>query len=299
VSIDNYIIPETNNRQDKEIVEVNIRLTDECNLQCKTCPLTRTNRSAAPAEHEYIARIKTLPSCVKHITLTGGEPLLRREMLLNVIETIMEVLPQTRIQLLTNGLGFADSDFALSIVARSKNSLRIGIPIYGPTASLHDNIVGLPGAYERLNRAISNITDAGGTVDLRVVVSRLNAAVLPDIAGYVTTTHPNIDRILFMGLEMRGIARHYHQEIWSSPREHHMLLESAIMTCVRERKRVALYNYPLCTISDSYWSLCKDSITKSKKHFLPECNYCLVKNYCCGTFFSNRRLAANYISPIR
>jgi cyclic pyranopterin phosphate synthase len=92
------------------IAYLRVSVTEQCNLACVYCkPRTGVlDRGASPAmsRHEVVNLVKVFTSLgVKKVRLTGGEPLLRRDLELIIAGICPEV--EGRIHLTTNGLGLA------------------------------------------------------------------------------------------------------------------------------------------------------------------------------------------------
>jgi MoaA/NifB/PqqE/SkfB family radical SAM enzyme len=96
-----------------------------------------------------------LPSSLREINVTGGEPLLRND-LGEVIEAMRRRCPQARIVLSTNGLL---PDKLQALLGRVKDiAVRISVDGIG---DLHDRIRGIEGAYEKVLRSLAIAKEAG------------------------------------------------------------------------------------------------------------------------------------------
>lgn len=77
----------------------------------------------------------------------------------------------------TNGLRLDDPAFAREVVDAGVSFFKI--PVYGSSAPVHDAIVRLDGAFERLHGALSNLAQLGAEVQLHALILKQNAHELP------------------------------------------------------------------------------------------------------------------------
>ena len=108
--------------------------------------------------------------------VTGGEPFLRRELTLGVIEDLAGA--GVGVTLNTNGW-FIDDE-----VARRLGALRgvtAHVSIDGARAGLHDGSRGVPGSWRRAVEGIDRLLAAGVGVCVVHVVTPANAAAVPDL----------------------------------------------------------------------------------------------------------------------
>jgi MoaA/NifB/PqqE/SkfB family radical SAM enzyme len=117
-----------------------------------------------------------LPSSLREINLTGGEPLLRED-LAQVIHSMQKACPGVRVVLSTNGLLPERLD---GLLAETEDvTVRVSLDGLG---EVHDTIRGTPGAYDRAMASIEAARRRGVT-DLGVcaTMSRHNAGSLNEI----------------------------------------------------------------------------------------------------------------------
>jgi MoaA/NifB/PqqE/SkfB family radical SAM enzyme len=76
------------------------------------------------------------------VGITGGEPTLIGDNLFVLIRHIKKELPKASISILSNGVKFADKEFAMKLAKCHHHDLQIDIPIFSDIASEHNSIVG-------------------------------------------------------------------------------------------------------------------------------------------------------------
>lgn len=151
---------------------LHLHVTQHCNLACETCFVAEFLRRAPDrmslADIERLFEV-AVSAGFSRVTLTGGEPFLRRDLL--------EILRSARrrfslVAVTTNGTALTER------TARPLAGLvdRINVSIDGATAEVHDRIRG-PGAFERTLRGLRTLAAAGfpmHRVSLNPTVTRLN-----------------------------------------------------------------------------------------------------------------------------
>lgn len=142
----------------------------------------------------------------RELVLSGGEPTLCPDTLLNVMKRADEVGYQKYI-IQTNGSGFSDHvDLALRIgeFAR-KAEVAISFSIHGHTSQIHDEMSGTPGAFEKLMCAMHRVRDEGSCIIYtNTVMSRTNLPWLPDLARMLIPFQPEIMQFSMMHLKQPG-----------------------------------------------------------------------------------------------
>jgi len=116
-----------------------VAVTNRCNARCSMCDIWKRGptREMAPKDYER------LPSSLREVNITGGEPLLRAD-LADVIRAVRRRSPRVRIVLSTNGL----LPERLRQVLGQTRDIAVRVSIDG-LGDLHDAIRGTPGAYSK------------------------------------------------------------------------------------------------------------------------------------------------------
>jgi radical SAM protein with 4Fe4S-binding SPASM domain len=150
-------------------------VTQQCNLNCIYCynHWKREGIESEKTEESYNQSLKTLKKLyqttnVKHITFTGGEPLLA-ERLRELV--LFCRLKGTSVTIITNGNTGSAEEFLQLI--------RIGVqlfelPVHSPSPSVHDRMTRLLGSWKKSTETIRFITKTGGSVVPVLVVTKYN-----------------------------------------------------------------------------------------------------------------------------
>ncbi|WP_421746684.1 GTP 3',8-cyclase MoaA [Clavibacter michiganensis] len=102
----------------RRATDLRISLTDRCNLRCTYCmpaeglPFTPDRQALQLAEIERLVRIGTRDLGVRQVRFTGGEPLLRRD-LIEIIAACAALPYRPEISLTTNAIGLSSRAQAL------------------------------------------------------------------------------------------------------------------------------------------------------------------------------------------
>jgi len=149
---------------------------ESCNLRCKHCYQNDYSLSDLPREQLLsIARIidKTLEKWGKigRISLTGGEPFIRKDLLIDLIEFFDKSSNCGQIGILTNGTLIDD---AIAINLKAFNKLgEIQVSIDGASPESHDRIRGM-GSFDNAISGIKILKNYGFYVSIMFTLHKLN-----------------------------------------------------------------------------------------------------------------------------
>lgn len=166
-----------------------IAVTERCNARCVMCDIWKKPAGSELRPEDY----GRLPSSLKEINITGGEPLLRTD-LAEIIGAMRRRCPGARLVLSTNGLLPGRLENLLKRVGR----LAIRISLDGMNA-LHDEIRGIEGAFDKVMESLEVCRRAGvSDLGLSATMTRHNAGRVQEIQEFarkqglqftVTVTH--------------------------------------------------------------------------------------------------------------
>lgn len=256
-------------------------VTEQCDQLCLMC-------SQPPKKHHVdlfrelkIAASLAPPSA--YIGISGGEPLLHKRQLLDMLGEVTAMRSDLTFHVLTNGQHFDDDDVSI-LKDIGVDKVLWGIPLYSSDASLHDAIVQKDGAFERLLESFSLLFRAGSSVELRTVVLDQNYAAMPDLASFVGTTLPFVERWAIMQLESIGFGRMNWSEIFKDTSVDFEAIARAINIASTKGVPVQLYNFPLCSIPEAHRGRAPAAISDWKNKFESFCSECSSKPRCGGFF---------------
>ncbi len=159
----------------REATDLRISLTDRCNLRCTYCmPAEGLPFLAPPAlmsldEITRLARIAVTEFGVRQVRFTGGEPLLRKD-LVEIIRSVASLDPRPEISLTTNAIGLSSRAEALAEAGLDRINVSLD--------SIHPETFAEITRRPFLDRVLAGI-DAVRAAGLRS--TKINAVLMPGI----------------------------------------------------------------------------------------------------------------------
>jgi cyclic pyranopterin phosphate synthase len=182
--------------------EVRLSVTDRCNFRCGYCMPSESFREDAHflprpeiltyEEIARLARVFVTTFGVQKLRVTGGEPLLRRD-LSRLVEWLAEIPGVTDLALTTNG--FLLEDLALPLRAAGLSRLTVSLDSLDPDEFAHMSGATGHAARERLPRVLAGIDAAlaAGFEQLKincvVIAGQNDSAILPLAERFRGTDH--------------------------------------------------------------------------------------------------------------
>lgn len=264
-------------------------LTDHCNSRCIMC---HQRLEEHPRHHHEEAkrtvsllRSDTLPA----FGITGGEPTLALDGLIDILDICRKRFPGASVQLLTNGRRFSDFQVVTRLIESSPRRLLFCIPLFADNDVEHDFITGACGSFEETITGIHHLVRYRRPIEIRVVILRQNAGRLRDLAHFLFWNFPFAVHVAFMAMETSGVAGNNLDEVWIEPVEYMEELGQAVLFLHQRMMNVSLYNLPLCLIPERIRPFARDSISEWKKTYVPECGGCREMEACGGFFATSVR----------
>jgi len=260
-------------------------VTEQCNSHCLMCSQPPRLEADRWRIDEILKLIPLIDRNVPALALTGGEPTLLGGQLTEIIERITTFLPQTQVNILTNGRLLADVALADRLTEAARNVLW-AIPVYGHTAARHDFVVQAMGAFDATLNGIYNLAERQAAIEIRVVLHRQTVGRLKALADFIWRTMPFAAHVTFMGLEPMGYAKVNRELLYLDPLDYRDELAAAVWYLHDRGIHTSIYNTPLCVLPREVWPLARQSISDWKNAFIEACDGCAVKHACSGFFAS-------------
>lgn len=273
-----------------------IMATERCNHRCIMCPqppiLQEKDRTPFNLQLITLFDKKT-----QEIGITGGEPTLIGDNLFVLIKQIQKYLPKTSISILSNGVKFADKEYALKLAKCFHHDLQIDIPLFSDIAEEHNRIVGAKTFYKTV-QGLYNLALFHQRIGLRIVVHKQTYKRLPQFADYIYHNFPFVSQVAFMQMETIGLAKENIAELWIDPYDYNEQLREAVLLLADRGMKPYIYNAQLCILPEDIRCYAQQSISDWKDIYLPECEGCTLRGQCAGFFASNREMHSQYIKKI-
>lgn len=274
--------------------------TDRCNSYCLMCSQPPKPVDDSDIIREHLRLVSLISPDTAELGITGGEPTLLKDDLFEIVRACKERLPKTALHILSNGRLFYYGSYARKLAAIQHPDIMIGIPLYSDLDADHDYVVQARGAFDETMIGLHNLGRYRVPVEVRVVVHRLTFERLPELAEFVYRNVTFASHVALMGLELTGFAIPNLEDLWIDPWDYREQLEAATLCLASRGMRVSVYNHQLCTVPESIWPYCRQSISDWKNEYLPVCDECGVRAQCGGFFSSGvQRRYSQHISPVK
>ena len=271
-------------------------VTNGCNFRCLMCP--QPPCADNPEQHEENLRLlDLLNSKVEMIGITGGEPTLFPERLIEYFDVINRKFPTSRVEVLTNGSLLADFGTAKRLALAAPLNICYCVSLHGDTGSLAESIMRCVGGWDKALQGIINLAKLQQQIEIRVVVTKNNAPYLEDIAVFLYRNFPFVYHIAFMGQEIIGEAVKNYSGIWVEPIDYASNLDCAVRYLAAMDMNVSIYNIPLCLLSETSRKFAARSISDWKQTYIDKCEGCMMKSDCCGFFTTSGKHCPRGIIP--
>lgn len=273
-------------------------VTEACNFHCVMCPQPP---SSDLREHHFDnLRILRLiePRCASMIGITGGEPILFPDRLVEYFDIINRRYPSARVEILTNGSLLANFAVAKKLALSAPLDTCFCVSIHGDTAELAESIMHCPGGWDCAVQGILNLARLKQQIEIRLVLTLKNIAYLPDIATFFYRNFPFVTHIALMGQEIVGEAENNYAETWVEPADYAESLADAVIYLDSMGMSVSIYNIPICLLPPRCWQFAEKSISDWKQDYRTECTGCTKINDCCGFFTTSKNHIPAGIGPI-
>jgi His-Xaa-Ser system radical SAM maturase HxsC len=263
-------------------------VTERCDNYCVMC-----SQPPQPHDDDWIVDelrqvIPLMSPDTKEIGITGGEPALLGDALVDIVASLARHLPTTAVHVLSNGRQFSRLEFARQLARVQHPDLMIGVPLYSDLPGEHDYVVQARGAFSETIRGILNLARVGVSVELRSVIHRDTYLRLPDLARFISRNLLFVDHVALMGLEPVGFARANLDALWIDPLDYQDQLRQAVQILDRSGLRVSIYNHQLCVLESTLHPYARRSISDWKNTYTDACRGCEMKAACGGLFASSQ-----------
>ncbi len=261
-------------------------VTSKCNSNCVMCPSPDLfQKSGENTGVETLIEIaRHIPEDAPHLTITGGEPFMIGKDIFRFMEFLRDKFEYTEFLLLTNGRVFALDAYTHRFKETAPENIIVAIPVHGSSKQIHDSITQVDGSFEQTIQGIKKLLKVGVRVEIRIVVNKMNAADIFDIARLICDELSSIEYVSIMAMEMTGSARLNMDKVWIPYREAAKAIEEAAILLLEHEIDVKLYNFPLCTVKNNLWTLCEKSISPDKVRYSDVCSHCKMRKSCGGVF---------------
>jgi len=261
-----------------------IFVTNRCNCLCVMCPQPPGEDPEGLWE-DNLELINLLdPREATCLAITGGEPTLLGEKLVDLIRLCRLKAPNVLLTLLTNARKLKDLAYAKEVVKAGYPALLVEAPLFADNDTEHDEVMGARGSFWDTMQGLHNLALLSQPVGLRTVLSALTVPRLTQYAEFVYRNLPFVMQVAFMGMETTGLAEKNLDRLWVDPFDYREELAAAVRHLTRRMVPVSIYNHPLCILTPDTRQFARNSITTWKQVYPPVCEPCAMRSECGGVF---------------
>jgi His-Xaa-Ser system radical SAM maturase HxsC len=261
-------------------------VTERCNNYCLMCSQPPKDIDDHWILDEIRESLALVDPSTRTLTFTGGEPLTDWREFVAVLAQCREQLPQTALQVLTNGRAFSHSEIVDAWSAVKHPDLIAAIPVYSAVDYIHDHVVQAKGAFDETILGILKLKDRGQRVEIRVVLHALTAPIISETCRWIARNLPFVDHVALMGLTGFAIAND--ALLWIDPMDYRDGLADGVDRLSAAGVNVSVYSLPRCVLERSVWPYAVQSISDWKNGYVEECSRRVEKDRCSGLFTSGR-----------
>lgn len=273
-----------------------IMATERCNHRCIMCPQPPILQEKDKTPFN-LKLISLFDKSTQEIGITGGEPTLIGDNLFVLINHIKKELPKTAISILSNGVKFADKEYAMKLAKCKHHDLQIDIPLFSDIAEEHNRIVGAKTFYKTV-QGLYNLALFHQRIGLRIVIHKQTYRRLPQLADYIYHNFPFVAQVAFMQMETTGLAKENLDKLWIDPYDYNMELREAVLLLADRGIKPYIYNAQLRVLPDDIRYYAQQSISDWKDIYISECDGCMLRGQCAGFFESNRNIHSAHIKKV-
>jgi His-Xaa-Ser system radical SAM maturase HxsC len=263
-------------------------VTERCNNYCLMCSQPPKDIDDHWILDEIRESLPLVDPSTRSLTFTGGEPLTDWRDFVTVLAQCRDQLPQTALQVLTNGRAFSHSEIVDAWSRQKHADLIAAIPVYSAVDHVHDHVVQAKGAFDETILGILKLKDRGQRIEIRVVLHALTAPIISATCRWIARNLPFVDHVALMGLENTGFAIANDALLWIDPMDYRDGLAEGVDQLSAAGVNVSVYNLPRCLLERSVWPYAVQSISDWKNGYVEECSRCVEKDRCSGLFTSGR-----------
>jgi len=249
----------------QEMMIISWNITRECNLKCKHCYRdagTKDKNELSFEEGKRLLEDITLAG-FKTVVLSGGEPLLRKD--------IFDIVRYAKQQGLRPVLGSNGTLITTEIAEKLKEAglARAGISLDSIDPRIHDSFRGVKGAFKKTIAGIEALKKVNLEFQIHTTVTRYNYRQVDELIDYAIELKAAAYHIFFLVPAGRGKKE---TEELISPRDYYRLLNRIL----ERQKSLNLELKPVCAPQFIPLAQQKGMTVRFKKGCLAGVNYCCI-----------------------
>lgn len=261
--------------------------TGNCNSNCLMCSQPPVEDDFCSMVEENLRLISLIKATPESMGISGGEPTLLGDGLVEIIAALRLRFPEMPITMLTNGRLLSNLDLARNVATAATGDFLFAVPLYADVPDVHDWIVQAKGAFSQTLEGLYNLARFGKMVEIRVVLHKQTIPRLTNLMDFIYRNLPFSCHVALMGLENMGYVKKNWDQLWIDPLDYASELSEAVRRLHYRGMSVSIYNLPLCVVPQEVRPFARQSISDYKNIYIDECSSCGLRSGCSGLFSSS------------
>ena len=165
--------------------DIRLQITSRCNLNCQHCfTSSRIQSNNGELNNDKFLSLvdQIVDQRTKALSITGGEPLLRKDLVLRILERLNGHPAVTTLN--TSGW-FVNMKMAKKLKEAGLQKVQISLDSHEPKT--HDRFRGMKGSHTRAMRAVVNCVKVGLKTLIRTTITPFNFDSMPEILDLILT----------------------------------------------------------------------------------------------------------------
>jgi len=191
--------PNSKPLDEREYGKVESLCTFKCNCRCIMCSVANSidEQKNEKTFDEVKKDIDIAQRTGAHtFAFSGGEPTLRKD-LLELVKYAKGKIANIEIQ--SNGRMYYYKDYCRELIKAGVNIFVVSF--YSPFEDIHDQIMGVRGAYTQTLQGLKNLKELGPTVKINTVILKLNYLHIPELVKFLLNLGAKEFRFIYVTLE--------------------------------------------------------------------------------------------------
>jgi MoaA/NifB/PqqE/SkfB family radical SAM enzyme len=254
-----------------------VDLGNRCNNNCLIC-FNKLNSKPNQSYKEIVDYIdKEYKLGSKTIIFTGGEPTIYTELPQIILH--VKSLEFETIQIISNGRMFQYPDYCKFYMGM--HNLIIVTEIHNYSSKLHDQITNTSDSYEQTVKGIKNLLSLGISLQINVMMHKLNYKDLPAITEFILKELKGIKKINYRNIFYIGNAFLHRYSLFTRYSEIVPYLEKSLEQLDIAGIESGVQLFPICLLSPRYRNKCTEKIGLSQVKY-NYCGQCSLMDRCPG-----------------
>lgn len=267
----------------KDSNDNSLLVNNHCNLRCINCPQTNTDEIPNLRKKNFEI-IDLLNKNINQIGLTGGEPTLNIDYLIEIIEKLYKKNNKIQIDILSNANNLSDATQLFELIMIKKIDVTFCVALYADIPEIHDKLTQVKGSFWKTIKALHYMAYYQQKIELRFIINKLNYNRLPSFINFSYNNLPYIKRLALIGMEYSGAALKNAEQLYIKQSDYNLQLVNAIKTAKQRNIPIFIFNHQVCKVDMKIWKYCVPTISDWKTYYLPHCNFCAMRDICGGVF---------------